>query len=91
MAKTSTPQKTESTPRSFVDNLESNIVDKGGVTTCNNQNTNINHEIDECITSGINTKGQVCTGCNKFELEQEGANHLVPSSQSLFEPIYNLV
>ena len=50
MAKTSMPQKKDSTPRSFVENLEDNIVDKGGVTACNNQIVNINQEIDERIT-----------------------------------------
>ena len=49
----------------------------GGVTTCNNQIVNINQEIDEHITVGVNKEGQVSTGCDKAEPEQEGAEPLV--------------
>ena len=63
----------------------------GGVTVYNNQIVNINQEIDERITTGVNKEGQVYKGCNKAEPEQEGAECLVPSSRSLFEPINSLV
>ena len=68
-----------------------NIVDKGGVTACNNQIVNINQEIDELITTRVNKEGRVCMGCDKAEPEQEGAECLVPSSRSLFEPTNSLV
>ena len=93
MAKTSTPQKKESTPRSIVENLESSfrIIALGGVTSCNNQIININQEIEECITEGVNKERQVYTGCDKAKREQEGAEVLVPSSRRLFEPLNSLV
>ena len=59
--------------------MPDNIVDKGGVTTCNNQIVNINQEIDECITEGVNKGRRVCTGCDKAEPEQEGTERLVPT------------
>ena len=52
-----------------MENLESrvpdNIVDKVGVTTCNNQIVNINQEIDGLIIVRVNKEGRVLTGCDK--------------------------
>ena len=71
--------------------MSDNIVNKGGVNACNNYIVNINQEIDERITAGVNKEGQVCTGCDKAEPEQEGEERLIPSSRSLFEHVNSLV
>ena len=66
--------------------MSDNIIDKGGVTTCNNQIVNINQKIDELITTRVNKEGRVYTRCDKAEPEHEGAECLVPSLRSLFKP-----
>ena len=71
--------------------MPDNIVDKGGVTACNNQIVNINQEIDERITAGVNKEGRIYKGCDKAKLEQEGAERVIPSPWSLFDPINSLV
>ena len=61
------------------------------MTTYNNQIININQEIEECITAGVNKEGRVRMGYDKVEREQEGAELLILGSRSLFKPINRLV
>ena len=71
--------------------MPNNGVDKGGVTTSNNQIININQEIEERITEGVNKEGRVSMRCDKVERKKKGVELLVPIMQSLFETINSLV